>query len=96
MNKEKVTLNKLNRIERGTLLMILLTATHIFTVYSQVVEPAEPIQLRGLPRPSDLPLESGPFKGNWDSIAANFVCPEWFFDAKELSINKVYKLGEIM
>ena len=47
-----------------------------------VVSPPEPVQLRGMPRPADLPLEQGAFKGNWDSIAAQFVCPEWFFDAK--------------
>ena len=47
-----------------------------------VVYPPEPVQLRGMPRPGDLPLEPGPFKGNWDSIAEQFVCPEWFFDAK--------------
>ena len=44
--------------------------------------PEEPARLRSMPRPADLPLEPGPFKGDWDSIAAQFVCPEWFFDAK--------------
>ena len=49
---------------------------------SLTADPPEPARLRAMPRPADLPLEPGPFKGNWDSIAAQFVCPEWFFDAK--------------
>ena len=44
--------------------------------------PEEPARLRSMPRPADLPLEPGPFKGDWDSLAAQFVCPQWFLDAK--------------
>ena len=44
--------------------------------------PEEPERLRSMPRPADLPLEPGPFKENWDSIAAQFLCPQWFLGAK--------------
>ncbi|MDZ8119916.1 alpha-L-fucosidase [Pontiella agarivorans] len=29
-----------------------------------------------------LPYAEGPFKPNWDSLAENYECPEWFRDAK--------------
>ena len=44
--------------------------------------PAEPEQLRGLPRPKDLPLVEGPFQPTKESFDELYQCPEWFADAK--------------
>ena len=49
---------------------------------SPEVQPAEPIQLRGLPRPNDLPLAQGPFQPTQASLDESYRCPDWFADAK--------------
>jgi hypothetical protein len=45
-------------------------------------EPAEPEQLRGLPRPDELPLVQGPFQPTKASLDELYQWPEWFADAK--------------
>jgi len=70
------------RIRRGTLLLIVLAATGIFSAASQEVQPAEPIQLRGLPKPNELPLAQGTFQPTQVSLDEQYQCPEWFADAK--------------
>jgi alpha-L-fucosidase len=45
-------------------------------------QPAEPEQLRGLPRPADLPLVQGPFQPTKASLDEHYQWPEWFADAK--------------
>ena len=45
-------------------------------------QPAEPKQLRGLPRPNELPLVQGPFQPTQASLDEHYRCPEWFADAK--------------
>ncbi|HEX4350519.1 MAG TPA: alpha-L-fucosidase, partial [Verrucomicrobiae bacterium] len=32
--------------------------------------------------PAQVTLAPGKFQPNWDSLATNYVCPEWFRDAK--------------
>ena len=44
--------------------------------------PAEPEQLRGLPRPNELPLAQGPFEPTKASLDEKYQPPEWFADAK--------------
>src|SRR5215467_9437792 len=34
------------------------------------------------PLPAELSIAMGKFKPDWDSLAANYHCPEWFRDAK--------------
>lgn len=49
---------------------------------SPEAQPAEPEQLRGLPKPNDLPLTQGPFQPTQTSLDENYRVPEWFADAK--------------
>ena len=49
---------------------------------SPEAQPEEPIQLRGLPRPNELPLAQGPFQPTQASLDELYRCPEWFADAK--------------
>jgi alpha-L-fucosidase len=49
---------------------------------SPEAQPAEPEQLRGLPKPKDLPLVQGPFLPTQASLDEKYRCPEWFADAK--------------
>lgn len=45
-------------------------------------QPEEPAQLRGLPKPDDLPVAKGPFQPTQASLDELYKCPEWFADAK--------------
>lgn len=45
-------------------------------------QPEEPVQLRGLPKPNELPSAQGPFQPTQASLDALYKCPEWFADAK--------------
>ena len=49
---------------------------------STEAQPAEPEQLRGLPRPNELPVAQGAFQPTQASLDEQYRCPEWFADAK--------------
>ena len=64
------------------LMMIALPGMGSSRAASPEVQPEEPVQLRGLPKPKDLPLTQGPFQPTQASLDENYQCPEWFADAK--------------
>jgi alpha-L-fucosidase len=49
---------------------------------ANMTQPAEPKQLRNLPRPNELPLAKGPFLPTQASLDENYQCPKWFADGK--------------
>jgi alpha-L-fucosidase len=60
----------------------LLVATQGLAADTPEAQPEEPIQLRGLPKPKDLPLVQGPFQPTQASLDELYQSPEWFADAK--------------
>jgi alpha-L-fucosidase len=64
------------------LMMIALPGIGSSWAASPEAQPAEPEQLRGLPKPKDLPLAQGPFQPTQASLDEKYHCPEWFADAK--------------
>jgi alpha-L-fucosidase len=69
----------------GTAIMLVSTFAISLKAESpagNTTQPAEPEQLRGLPRPNELPLAQGPFQPTKASLDELYECPEWFADAK--------------
>jgi alpha-L-fucosidase len=64
------------------MMLIALAGMGSSRAASPETQPEEPIQLRGLPRPKDLPLAQGPFQPTQASLDELYRAPEWFADAK--------------
>jgi alpha-L-fucosidase len=67
---------------RLILMMLAMSAMSAARAASPDAQPEEPIQLRGLPKPAELPLVSGPFQPTQVSLDELYRSPDWFADAK--------------
>ena len=73
-----------SRLQATSLALMLSILPGMGSIWaaSPEAQPEEPIQLRGLPRPKDLPVAQGPFQPTQASLDELYQCPEWFADAK--------------
>ena len=76
------TITRIRAARLTLMLMITLPVAVSSRAASPEPQPEEPIQLRGLPRPKDLPVAQGPFQPTQASLDELYRCPEWFADAK--------------
>ena len=65
-----------------SLMALIVCWSGVLPAAGPEAQPAEPEQLRGLPRPNELPLAQGPFQPTQASLDELYRCPEWFADAK--------------
>ena len=82
MNIHEMKIRTCSRAASLALMVVALQGMGSSWAASPEAQPAEPEQLRGLPRPNELPLAQGPFLPTQASLDEQYRCPEWFADAK--------------